>query len=246
MRGASPGGATSRRSRVSCTASSRRSAGASMRRTATRMSGACAAFEATHASVIRAAVRRINAPADRLDDAVRLTRDRLLVAPPDEPARIAQYSGRAELSAFVRVVAVRVALSLVRDQRPDDGDDALASLGDQRDDPELAYLKQLYREQFRTAFAVALERLSPGDRSMLRCHIVDRLDIDKIAAIHGRPRSTIGRHLIEAREHLIAETRAQLRAQLRIDRQELSSVLRLVQSSVDVSVRRLLGQEASA
>jgi RNA polymerase sigma-70 factor (ECF subfamily) len=205
---------------------------------------AFAAFEAAHAPLIRVAVRRIDAPADRLDEAVQLTRDRLLVAAPGEAPRIGQYSGRAELAAFVRVVAVRVALSLVRERRPEDGDEALAAIGEHRDDPELAYLKHLYRAEFRAAFAVALNRLTPRDRSMLRYHIVDRLDIDRIAAIHGRPRSTIGRHLIEARARLVDETRAQLRAQLRIDRHELSSVLRLVQSSVDVSVRRLLGDEA--
>jgi RNA polymerase sigma-70 factor, ECF subfamily len=204
---------------------------------------ALTAFDATHRKLIRDAVRRINARPQVVDDATHLVIDRLLVAAPGEPPRIAQDTGRSPLAAFVRVVAVRIALDVVRSERADRiGDDALADIGDDRDDPELQYLKQLYKDQFRVAFAAALSRLSARERALLRYQVVDDLSVDQIAALLGRPRSTVGRHLVEARNELIAETRAELRRQLRIERNELSSVLRLVQSSVDVSVRRLLGE----
>jgi RNA polymerase sigma-70 factor, ECF subfamily len=200
------------------------------------------AFAAAQRAVIRAAVSRIDAPPDRLDEAVQLTLDRLLVAEPGATARVAQYSGRSDLAGFVRVVALRVALSMVRgDARGQLGEDALADLADAHDDPEQRYLKQLYQEQFRTAFAAAIESLPARDRSLLRHQVVDGLTIDQLAAIHGRTRSTMGRQVLEARSRLITETRARLREQLKIDRAELSSILRLVRSSVDVSVRRLLG-----
>jgi RNA polymerase sigma-70 factor (ECF subfamily) len=208
---------------------------------------ALATFESAHGSTIQQAVRRIDAPPGWREDAVQLVRHRLLVAAPGERPRIAQYSGRAELAAFVRVVAVRVALSALR-REPRDlvGDDALAGVGDGSDGPELQYLKRVYKDQFRAAFAAAIEGLSARDRSMLRYQIVDGLGLEQIAAIHGRPRSTSGRYVLEARARLVDETRAQLRRQLRIDGNELSSVLRLVDGSVDVSVRRLLTAGPSA
>jgi RNA polymerase sigma-70 factor (ECF subfamily) len=205
---------------------------------------ALAAFARRYGEVIRGAVRRIDSARAQREDAAQLVLDRLLVAAPGDLPRIAQYSGRSDLAAFVRVVAVRVALSLVRGENRDEvGDEALAALGDGSDDPELRYLKQHYQAHFRAAFVVALARLSARDRALLRYQIVDGLGLDEIAAILGRPRSTMGRHVLEARANLIEETRAELRAKLRIDGSELASVLRLVQSSLDVSVRRLLGED---
>jgi RNA polymerase sigma-70 factor (ECF subfamily) len=205
-----------------------------------------AAFARRYAEVIRAAVRRIDGARGQRDDASQLVLDRLLVAAPGDTPRIASYSGRAELAAFVRVVATRQALTLVRGDvaRDQIGDEALASLDDGADDPELRYLKQHYQAQFKAAFEIALGRLSPADRALLRYQIVDGLGLDQIAAIVGKPRSTMGRHVLAARANLIDETRAELRRQLRIDAGELASVLRLVQSSLDVSVRRLLGEDA--
>lgn len=199
-------------------------------------------FARIYDAVIRAALRHFAALGGELDDAVQRTLGRLLVSRGDEPAKIALYSGRAELASFVRVVATRVALSMLRghDRRAtdDSGLDLLAS-GD--DDPELAYLKELYRDEFRAAFAIAVQRLPSRDRSLLRYQIVEGLSIDEIAAIYDRPRSSVGRHLLEARARLVQDTRVVMRAQLGVDDDELRSILRLVRSAVDVSVRRLLG-----
>jgi RNA polymerase sigma-70 factor, ECF subfamily len=205
---------------------------------------ALVAFRDTYGDVIRIAVRGVELARDRVDDAVQLTLARLLVASADEAPRITQYSGRSKLVAFVRVVASRVALSMLRaDPRGHVGAEALADVKDDHDDPELRFLKQLYRDEFRAAFAAAITGLSERDRLLLRCQIVDRFSIDQIAAIYGQPRSTVGRHLQAAHGRLVADTRARLRENLKIGRPELSSVLRLVESSVEVSVRRLLGAD---
>ena len=47
-------------------------------------------------------------------------------------------------------------------------------------DPELDYLRSRYRQQFHDAFVVALGALEDRDRTILRLHLVDGMNIDAI------------------------------------------------------------------
>ncbi len=200
------------------------------------------AFEHAYGADIKAMLRRVRAPADLLDETHQRLRAHLFVAEPGTEPRIAEYAGRGPLRGFLRVVAVRLALQLMRkDARTRIADDAdLWNVPDDQDDPELQYLKDLYRHEFKSAFEHALSELSPRDRTLLRYHLVDRLTIDQLAALDGTPRSTAGRHLAAARNRLVQATQLALAARLNIEEDEMRSVLRLVRSSVDVSVNRLL------
>jgi|GEM_PF-161239 len=208
--------------------------------------GAVELFERELGPVIDSAVRRLDGPAAERAEAAQIARGHLLVAEANTPPRIAQYSGRAPLSSYVRVVASRVALRMLRKQPRGRqvGDDILVAVAHDSDDPEIAYLKTLYREEFRGAFAAAVDSLSPRDRALLRYQLVDRLDLAALSKIYSTPRSTIGRHAQQARARLIEGTRNHLRKQLSVTPSELDSVLRLVESSADVSVSRLLREGA--
>lgn len=208
-------------------------------------SAALAAFEAEYASHLVAILSRIRGPSTIREEAGQLVRQKLFVSTPERPGRIAEYRGRGDLLAFLRVVAVREGLSLLRKERGDvNADEAeLLQLPAEQDDPELQYLKELYRKEFKAAFAEALLGLPPRERTLLRYHLVDGLSIDKMAAIYGVHRSTAARQVARAREQLVTDTHKVLSAKLEVERTELESIMRLVRSNVDLSAARLLATQ---
>lgn len=193
----------------------------------------------TCGGAVRAALARVLQPAEQAEAAQRVW-ENLLVAGA-RPGRIAQYRGRGPLSAFVRVAAVRMAITELRKRRPVDAEEIDdLRLADGADDPELQYLKQVYRAEFRHSFARAFSALSAPQQLLLRLDVVDQLTIDQAAAVYGRSRTTTGRHLLEARQDLARHTLTDLQNRLALPPSELQSVARLVRSQIDLSVERLL------
>lgn len=203
--------------------------------------GAADRFIRAHLGPVRAALARVLRPAD-LQDAEQRVWQTLLVARDGETPRVAQYRGRGPLVVFVRVTAIRTAVSQLRRRQPASADDEVARLVEETDDPELRYLKQRYREEFRRSFATALAALPPPQQLLLRLDVVEQLTIDQAAAIYGRSRTTTGRHLHEARQALARRTLDDLQVRLALDPAEVQSVARLVQSQLDLSVQRLLDE----
>lgn len=153
--------------------------------------------------------------------------------------KIAAYSGRGNLAHWVRAVAAREALGLRRTAARRDR--LLEAVGDLApEDPELGFLKERYRSEFREAFSAALAGLSADDRTVLRYRFVDGLTLEQLAAATGVHRATGARWLSRIRADLLDATRGELQDRLRVDRTELDSILRLIQSKFEVSVRRLL------
>jgi len=171
-------------------------------------------------------------------------RDRLLVPDPDGRVRISEYCGRGGLASWLRVAAVRAALNQQRSQRREVGleeDGALAERA--AGDLEIDYLKRRYRDAFRDAFSTALGRLDARDRNILRLHYLDGLTMESIGALYHVHRVTVVRWMEHARVALARETRAELTGRLQVDRRELESILRLIESQVDLSLRAFLGKE---
>jgi RNA polymerase sigma-70 factor (ECF subfamily) len=82
--------------------------------------------------------------------------------------------------------------------------------------------------------------LPSTDRGILRLHLLERLNIDEIAALHDVHRATAARWLTRIRHHIGEHTREALRARLRLDASELDSLLRAVDSRLDLSLSRIL------
>jgi RNA polymerase sigma-70 factor (ECF subfamily) len=198
---------------------------------------ALATFEAHCVETIDAALARLGASNDIVTEVKQRLRRSLLVADGAAPA-IAQFSGRGNLRAWVRVIAVREALALVRQSRKDTPieDALLAQKLIPADDPELAYLKGMYRQEFKTAFAEAMAGLGDRERTLLRQHMLDGLNIDELGALYRVHRATAARWLESARRKLVERTLASLRSRLRVQPEELDSILRLIRSQLDVSV----------
>jgi RNA polymerase sigma-70 factor (ECF subfamily) len=203
--------------------------------------GDAAAIRALEEEVVgRAAdaARRVDAsPAFRAEIAQRL-RVRLLVAEGDAPPRIARYTGEVPLFAWARVIAVRLALNAARDQRaparePADLDFASA-------DPEIDYLREKYRAPFAAAFEEALRALEKDDRTILRLHYVDGLNIDGIGRIFGVHRATVARWLVRVRAEVLARARELLAARLGADPEDCDSVLGVLAGEIDLTLSRVL------
>lgn len=206
----------------------------------TGSSDAIWAFEQHYADHVRAIVARFGESAELTDEVHQRLRTRLFVAQVGEPPGIWSYTGRGGLLAFIRTAALRITLDLLRarDARREVDDAALAELP-AADDPELRYLKLLYRRELKAAFEAAFASLPPRARTLIRHTVVDRLSIDKIAAIYDLHRTTISRQLHETRRALVEGTRGELARKLRLSPGELDSVMRFIQSDVDLSIERL-------
>ena len=185
-------------------------------------------------------------PRHRADAAevLQLLRHRLLVPDADGRVRIGEYAGRGSLRAWLRVAAVRVALNLLRGtrrERPLEEDRELANRA--AGDLEITHLKSRYRREFKEAFSAALLTLEVRDRNLLRQHYLDGLTMETIAPLYRVHRITVVRWMERARAALGKATRQELASRLKVERTELESILRLIDSQLEMSVRAFLGHE---
>jgi RNA polymerase sigma-70 factor (ECF subfamily) len=207
------------------------------------------AFDSTYLPHLARVVARTRLPADQVDDVIQELRHKLLVARPDgRPPRITEYGGRGDFGGWLRVTATREALKKIRGRRPGEGsveaEDALLAARAAGDDPELSYLKELYRGVFRQSFAAALGSLDAREKNLLRQHFVDGLSIDDLAPMYDVHRATCARWIQRAREHLWDETRRQFMTRAKVGARECESVLRLVQSKLQITLGPLLARSA--
>ena len=114
------------------------------------------------------------------------------------------------------------------------------------DDPELDYLKKHYRAEFGAAFEAAVADLAPRARNHLRHLFVERLTIDQLAALYGVHRSTAARRLATARDALLQATRKQLVDRLQVESGEVDSIMRLIDSHIELSVQRIFDADSSS
>jgi len=104
-------------------------------------------------------------------------------------------------------------------------------------------LKSMYAEHVATATREALATLSPRARTLLRLHHLDGLTVDDLGRMYNVHRATAARWLAAAREAVFDETRLRLEATLGIGEDSVVSIVRLVQSQLVLSMRRLLASQ---
>jgi len=187
-------------------------------------------FEQHLIAQIPAALRRFNDGPALLDEVKQRMRVKLLVAKtPGAMAPIAEYAFGGSLAGLVRVAAVREALSLRRGDKPLAPPEALDELPGELD-PVLRSLKEKYAPEFQRAFFAAANELSSKDRDLLRLSLSVKASIDDIARIYQTHRATAARWLTSARDALAENTRRHLQQQLKLEPDELTSLLRLVRT----------------
>ncbi|MFC1609670.1 sigma-70 family RNA polymerase sigma factor [Myxococcota bacterium] len=189
---------------------------------------------------------RANVGDPRPDEARQTVRIKLLVGTSGKPPRLATYAGRGPLAGWLHVVMARQLLDMQRAKPKELPSETVAALAEENAvsvDPEVAYLRKRYRDDFKRAFAEALDQLPDRERGVLRLHVVGRMSIDRIAACCGIGRSTAARWLANIRDQILETTRLSLARRLTIPQADAKSIIRALRSDFDVSVVRLLAEK---
>lgn len=109
-----------------------------------------------------------------------------------------------------------------------------------RGDPGLAAIQAQHRALIKAALEAALAQLAPRQRSVLRMHLIEGLTIDEIGRAHDVHRATAARWLEHVRDELRAATLRGLRTRLGGDADGIASLIRVIDSRLQVSFQRLL------
>jgi RNA polymerase sigma-70 factor (ECF subfamily) len=177
-----------------------------------------------------------------IDETKQVLRRRFFVSENDAPPRIAEYKGRGDLRGWVRAAAVRAAWRVGRQPKGQTEVEshvfrAIAGAGD---DLELDYLKRRYLGEFEEALREAFLVLPVRDRNVSRYYYGKGLSIDAIGALYHVHRSTVARWLNRITALLVETTRKRMMARLGANRAEVSSLVRMLESRIDMTLRAVV------
>lgn len=210
----------------------------------TSTSGAAETFKAEYEEVIFRFVRSVERRPDAAREQVHELFVRVLVGDQDAGPRLAEYSGRGPLRAWLRMSAVRRTLNSRRDQRR--RTELEIQLADETDEhtssPELAIIRQRYRPALIAALRDSIAALPPAERTLLKLHYQEQLDLGAIAAMNGWSKPTASRRVSAARRAVHEGTTALLIERLRVEPTELESLLGMLRSQLVVSLTGLFGE----
>lgn len=205
---------------------------------------AIAAFEDAYLGEVDIAASSTGAGADVAQETKQILRERLFVAAEGSAPGIADFAGRGDLRGWLRVTAIRQVLRLLKRSKREVPFESVLAGEVEPVDPEMARLKAEYGREFNESFREALSNLAPRDRTLLRHQLVDKLSIDEIGSLYGVHRATAARWLVKARSSLAEDTQSRLAARLQLSAGDIDSVIRLVQSQLDVTVERFLQDDS--
>jgi RNA polymerase sigma-70 factor (ECF subfamily) len=205
---------------------------------AARVDQAIAAFDSHYLSGLAPVLIRRGRDTATAIDVVQAVRVRFLVGEAGGAPKIAEYNGRGSLATWLRVASLRIAISADRKVRREIVVDEFAAIA--RSAPDLDLLRLRFHVELESAFRSTFEALTPRERTLLRYQVVDRLGIDRIAALYGIHRATAARWVAHARETLITGVRRALQDRLLIDVAELESLFHQIRSELELSLRWFL------
>lgn len=209
------------------------------------LASALALLERRHISQLPQGLARLSLSGATTAEAVQQVRAQLVVPGGQGRSALERYLGRAPLQVWLRVVALRTAMNLMRAQGKEVpvGDSFLEEQLAQGDDAEASYLRQAYRPAFRSAFAAALAALETRQRNLLRQHYLDGLTVERLAVMYSVHRVTLSRWIGAARRALAEGVESELTGLLGLRRSECASVVRLCMSRPDITLASFLGPE---
>ncbi|AKU96219.1 putative DNA-binding regulatory protein [Labilithrix luteola] len=173
------------------------------------------------------------------EDARQMLRQKLFAKSEDGGPKILKFAGRGDVRGWVRVVAARMLSDVVEKvQRERPVDEAFFDKLGAGVDIELDRFKAQYGAEFKEAFRLAVESLTPRERSVLRHAYVRDATVVEIGAVYGVHGATAARWVASARQRLVVALRKSLATRLHVTNAELESVLRLIESTVNVTLER--------
>jgi RNA polymerase sigma-70 factor (ECF subfamily) len=200
------------------------------------------AFEQAYFSGVVASLSRMRLDVGVVDDLKQLLRRQLFWGDGTTEPRIGLYHGRGDLGSWLRVMAVRAALKLLRSDGRELAaeDEKLAELSAKDGDAELAYLQRLYRGEVRAALVEALSGLGAREKNLIKQYYLDGLTVELIGTLYGAHRATVTRWLASIRQRLLDQTRQALMERMRVSQPECESIIRLVQGQLELTLNGLL------
>lgn len=192
-------------------------------------------------AALPAAMGRLKLNSAAIEEAIQRARTKLLVGNEGQ-GKLIDFSGTGDLRGWVKVIAIRDALRTARKEKREVSltDELEAALPAEALDPELAYQRRLYHGEFKASFEAAVDELAPRERTLLRQSIVYNSTVDQVAVVYQVHRATAARWIAKAREQLATKTRAHLRDRLKISDSQFGSIVRLIESQMNLSMERLL------
>ena len=185
-------------------------------------------------------VRAID-PSPAFADEVRQRLSEKLAGMATATPKLASYSGRGPLAAWLRVGAIREAQSMVRARRHSAEPDSLR-LASEGLDPEVVLLKRDGTAAFRKAFDDVIASLPDDERSVLKLHYLDGLTLDEVARAFRTSRATAARLVLQARERIATRFERRLRELHGKNAPNMESLLALVESQLGSSMARCFGE----
>jgi RNA polymerase sigma-70 factor (ECF subfamily) len=191
-----------------------------------------------------AALAAIHAP-HLVEEVRQMADEKLFVSRDGNPPRISDYEGQGALRTWFRVIALRLAISLLRKTRKEEPleDELLLALPARFGDPEFDLIRS-HREDFKEAFGEAVAQLPAREKTLLRMHLVDGVSIRQLGDIHRVHPSTVFRWIDRAKAEVARHIRRSLEIRLGLTRAQLESLLEEVRSQLDLSLERVLNQNS--
>jgi RNA polymerase sigma-70 factor (ECF subfamily) len=116
----------------------------------------------------------------------------------------------------------------------------LVAMPDDGDDQELRYMKELYRSAFADAFRAAIGTLEDRLANVLRHYYLDDMTLEQIGALYRVHKTTVMRWVNRAHGELESETKRRMVEHLDLQPREVESVLRLIQSGIQLGLASVL------
>jgi RNA polymerase sigma-70 factor (ECF subfamily) len=202
---------------------------------------ALACFEQAFLRSVTRQLGRIALGPDEEDELKQRLRVKLLVG---AEAKIREYRASGPLGAWVRVCALRLALDLAAPEslRRDDSQ-ALDELVAPQRANEVTFDAGRHREAFREALHDALGSLNAREKTILRLHFLEGMNIDALGTLFQVHRATVARWLVTIRTGVLEHVRKRLGLEIGASPSEAQSLVRLLGSDVHLSIQRLLTDE---
>jgi RNA polymerase sigma-70 factor (ECF subfamily) len=188
-------------------------------------------------------LRLDDAGCDELRQQVRM---KLLVGSAETPPKIANFAGTGALRSWVYATALRTGLNelrrIGRAPVPAGDEQLLVAMPDSGDDQELRYMKALYQNEFKRAFKAAIASLEDRLANVLRHYYLDDMTLEEIGRLYRVHKTTVMRWVNRAHALLEAETKRGMIEHLQLQPSEVESVLRLIQSGIQLGLHSVLAQ----
>ncbi len=151
--------------------------------------------------------------------------------------RLSTFDARGPLSAWIRVVASRLAQ---RDRAPGSADvredDGLAAWCVTAAAVEHDLIKDLYVDEVSSAFRWALQSLDEGARALLQLHYRHGVTLESLTRVYGVHRVTLSRRLAAARQDILDRAIQRVRQRTEMTEHECRSLFRTLRSRLDLSL----------